>query len=64
MWGHHQEVEFPEGMSEEAMDLLRGLLCKEPTIRLGADRPKHIRDHEFFRCVLLTLIWIQITNVV
>ena len=44
-----QEPNFPEDMSPEAVDLLRGLLEKDPSIRLGGDDIKEIRDHAFFR---------------
>lgn len=31
----HQEVSFPRYLSNEVVKLLKGLLCKDPTRRLG-----------------------------
>jgi serine/threonine protein kinase len=42
------ELEFPEGLSVEAMDLIRGLLTRDPAKRLGAIDPREITYHPFF----------------
>ena len=44
-----EEPEF-DGLSEDAKDLLRGLLAKEPSERLGSGKggSKSIRKHKFF----------------
>jgi serine/threonine protein kinase len=42
------ELEFPEGLSIDAMDLIRGLLIRDPSKRLGAMDPREITYHPFF----------------
>lgn len=42
------ELEFPEGLSIEAMDLIQGLLTRDPAQRLGAIDPREITYHPFF----------------
>lgn len=45
-------------MSSSAKSLLEGLLCKDPTKRLGANGVQEIMDHEFFKGV----DWIMVEN--
>nr|CCA19200.1 protein kinase putative [Albugo laibachii Nc14] len=42
------ELEFPEGLSVEAMDLIQGLLTRDPSERLGASDPREVTYHPFF----------------
>ncbi|TMW68257.1 hypothetical protein Poli38472_005725 [Pythium oligandrum] len=42
------KLEFPEGLSAEAMDLIQGLLTRDPALRLGAIDPREITYHAFF----------------
>lgn len=42
------ELEFPEGLSPEAMDLIQGLLTRDPAKRLGAIDAREITYHPFF----------------
>jgi len=55
-----KELEFPHKVSDEACDLLRGLLHKEPSKRLGSivseqekshDGVSQIKTHRWFLCV-------------
>ncbi|RIA87268.1 kinase-like domain-containing protein, partial [Glomus cerebriforme] len=47
------KLEFPDGMMYEATDLLRGLLQRDPTLRLGCglSGPMEIRGHIYFEFV-------------
>ncbi|KAI8379340.1 Pkinase-domain-containing protein [Radiomyces spectabilis] len=45
------ELRFPEDMAEEAQSLLRGLLTREPTQRLGNNGPEEIKSHPFFASI-------------
>ncbi|CAG8501211.1 6054_t:CDS:2 [Diversispora eburnea] len=47
------ELEFPEGMSPEAMSLLQGLLQRDPRNRLGCGSggSLEIKTHPYFSCV-------------
>jgi len=42
------ELEFPDGLSAEAMDLIQGLLTRDPAKRLGAIDAREITYHPFF----------------
>lgn len=42
------ELEFPDGLSVEAMDLIQGLLTRDPAKRLGAIDAREITYHPFF----------------
>ena len=48
-----EEVRFPSKISAEARELLRGLLVKEPSKRLGGgpDDAKEIMQHVFFASI-------------
>lgn len=39
----------PEGINEDAMDLIAGLLTKDPDTRLGSRGDQHILSHAWFR---------------
>jgi serum/glucocorticoid-regulated kinase 2 len=41
-------IELPPNLSKEARSLIKGLLVKEPTLRLGAGSTSELRNHEFF----------------
>lgn len=41
-------LDFPEGLSAEAMDLIQGLLTRDPSERLGASDPREVTYHPFF----------------
>ncbi|KAF1333814.1 Agc protein kinase, partial [Globisporangium splendens] len=46
----HKPLTFPSYVSEEARDLLRRLLCRDPAKRLGSsDGSTEIKSHAFFR---------------
>ncbi|CAO3599164.1 unnamed protein product [Absidia cylindrospora] len=45
------ELVFPQDMERDAQDLLRGLLTREPTERLGHDGPQMIKNHPFFASI-------------
>ena len=47
------QVRFPQKMSQEARDLLSGLLVKDPAQRLGGgpDDAKEIMGHIFFASI-------------
>jgi hypothetical protein len=49
----HQDVRMMPEFSPVAVDLLKGLLCRDPVKRLGSGREgtKEIMDHEFFKFV-------------
>ena len=42
---------FPEDMSDDASNLLSGLLTRDPTLRLGNRGTDEIRNHPFFRSI-------------
>ncbi|KAG0169737.1 AGC protein kinase Gad8 [Apophysomyces sp. BC1015] len=42
------ELRFPDEMSSDAKDLLRGLLTRDPNERLGNNGPEYIKNHPFF----------------
>ena len=48
-----EDVRFPSRMSQEARDLLGGLLVKDPSRRLGGGRTdaREIMDHVFFSSI-------------
>ncbi|KXJ25713.1 RAC-gamma serine/threonine-protein kinase [Exaiptasia diaphana] len=45
-----EDVKFPSRISDKAKSLLAGLLCKDPTVRLGGqvDDAKNVMAHQFF----------------
>lgn len=45
------KLEFPDGMSMEAMSLISGLLNRNPAERLGSRSGKEVLDHPFFQGV-------------
>jgi serine/threonine protein kinase len=47
------DVRYPPTMSREGVDLLKRLLCKDPTRRLGSGRAdaEEIKRHPYFRSV-------------
>ena len=68
-----EDVRFPKHLSVEAIDLLTGLLQKEPTKRLGggADDANQIFQHPFFSSInwsdlvqkkVMSLITINVVN--
>ncbi|XP_003738050.2 RAC-beta serine/threonine-protein kinase [Galendromus occidentalis] len=52
-WIVAREVQFPPTLSTDANTLLRGLLTKDPKLRLGGGKrdAKDIKEHAFFRCM-------------
>ncbi len=44
-------LEFPEGMSEESMSLIQGLLNRNPEERLGSRSSLDLLNHAFFKGV-------------
>ncbi|XP_003748638.1 RAC-beta serine/threonine-protein kinase [Galendromus occidentalis] len=48
-----EDVQFPPTLSSDANTLLRGLLTKDPKMRLGGSErdAKDIKEHAFFRCI-------------
>lgn len=45
----NNEIEVPEDVSFEAKDLIRKLLCKDPTKRLGFSGAHEIKAHPWFK---------------
>lgn len=43
-----EDVTIPNTMSVEARSILKGLLSRNPSIRLGAHGPQQIREHAFY----------------
>lgn len=45
-----EDVKFPSRISDKAKSILSGLLCKDPTVRLGgkANDAKDVMGHPFF----------------
>ncbi|RCH80710.1 hypothetical protein CU098_003977 [Rhizopus stolonifer] len=52
------ELRFPEDMSDAAQSLLRGLLTRDPTLRLGNRGTDEIRFHPFFQ----SIDWIKLMS--
>ena len=44
-------MKYDDDLSDEAVDLMKGLLERDPTKRLGAGGAEEIKCHEFFRGV-------------
>ncbi|KAJ0400004.1 hypothetical protein ATCC90586_004801 [Pythium insidiosum] len=51
------ELEFPDGLSVEAMDLIQGLLTRDPALRLGARDPRELTFHPFFADIDWSLLY-------
>jgi len=53
-----KSIKFPDFISAEAKDLIRKLLRKDPSSRLGSSQRdiKKIKDHAFFECIDWTLM--------
>lgn len=45
----NNEIEVPEDVSNEAKDLIRKLLCKDPKKRLGFNGAHEIKQHPWFK---------------
>ncbi|KAI8147555.1 kinase-like domain-containing protein [Fennellomyces sp. T-0311] len=45
------ELRFPDDMSSDAKNLLRGLLTRDPNERLGNNGPEEIKNHPFFASI-------------
>ncbi|KAI7858140.1 kinase-like domain-containing protein [Circinella umbellata] len=45
------ELRFPDDMSSDAKNLLRGLLTRDPNERLGNNGPEDIKNHPFFASI-------------
>ena len=45
----NNQIEVPEDVSEEAKDLIRKLLCKDPTKWLGFNGAHEIKSHPWFK---------------
>ena len=43
------KLEFPEGLSPEAMSLIQGLLNRNPEQRLGSNNEQDVLNHPFFQ---------------
>lgn len=53
------ELEFPDGLSAEAMDLIQGLLTRDPAKRLGAIDAREITYHPFFGEIDWNLLYLR-----
>ncbi|KAL4169304.1 hypothetical protein KRP22_010224 [Phytophthora ramorum] len=51
------ELEFPQGLSPEAMNLIEGLLTRDPAKRLGAIDVREITYHPFFADIDWNLLY-------